>query len=403
MNGKKLSKENLWDIVIGGAALATGGGGSVPSYEQFNSYVSPSFEIGLKPTLIHPDQIPNDATIYISTGVGGGLERSMIERYGPPVGWRVVSDLSFSEMDRVFPLPSWAEKPTAEWQNMIEKRFDELMGTTSYGYMPFEIGPMFYYLAIMLTKMQKPIVDADTAGYRAVPELSLGSLNVNNIICTPAIIATRWGDLLVCEKFLSWQRFEDISRHIAITSGGGNISLISVKGSDVKKATVHGTVSIAMKVGREIKKAKNAGKDPINSIVKTVNGWKIFEGTIAAYTNEGKGAFTWGTGWIKGINEFDKKLFRFWYKNENQISWLDGEPYVSCPDPFTVIDKETGLGLSNFRPEQWTTGREVAVVGLKSANVWRSERGLRIYNPKHFGFEIKYKPIEEIMESLARR
>jgi len=173
---------------------------------------------------------------------------------------------------------------------------------------------------------------------------------------------------------------------------------MSVKGSDVKKATVHGSISFVMKVGGEIKKAINAGEDPINSIVKTVNGWKIFEGTIAGYTNEGKDAFTWGNGWIKGTNEFDGRLFRFWYKNENQISWLDGEPHVTCPDPFTVIDRETGLGLSNFRPEQWPTGRKVAVVGLKSADVWRSERGLKIYNPQHFGFEIKYKPIEEIME-----
>lgn len=398
MNGKKLSKEDLWNIVIGSAALATGGGGSAPSYEEFNSYVSPFFEKGLKPTLIHPDQIPDNASIYISAGVGGGLERSKRERYGPPIGRRVVQDVSMDEMDRVFPLPSWAEKPTAEWRNIIEKRFDKLTGTTSYGYMPFETAPMFYYSAMTYAEKGKPIVDAETAGYRAVPELSLGSLNVNNVPCTPSIIATRWGDLLVCEKFLSWQRFEDISRHIAITSGGGNISLMSVKGSDVKKATVHGSVSFAMKVGGEIKKAINAGEDPINNIVETVNGWKIFEGTIAGYTNEGKDAFTWGNGWIKGTNEFDGRLFRFWYKNENQISWLDGETHVTCPDPFTVIDRETGLGLSNFRPEQWPTGRKVAVVGLKSADVWRSERGLKIYNPQHFGFEIKYKPIEDIMD-----
>ena len=53
------------------------------------------------------------------------------------------------------------------------------------------------------------------------------------------------------------------------------------------------------------------------------------------------------------------------------------------------------MGLSNFRPEWWTQGKEVAVTAMKACDFWRTERGLRIYNPKHFGFDIEYVPIEE--------
>ena len=79
---------------------------------------------------------------------------------------------------------------------------------------------------------------------------------------------------------------------------------------------------------------------------------------------------------------------------------LEGNPYVRCPDPFTVIDTETGESLSNFREELWKPGRKVSVIGIKAVDCWRTKRGLQIYNPKHFGFDIEYKPIEEIMNKI---
>jgi DUF917 family protein len=46
----------------------------------------------------------------------------------------------------------------------------------------------------------------------------------------------------------------------------------------------------------------------------------------------------------------------------------------------------------------WTQGRKVAVVGVKAVDCWRTERGIQIYNPKHFGFDLDYVPIEELIE-----
>jgi hypothetical protein len=60
-----------------------------------------------------------------------------------------------------------------------------------------------------------------------------------------------------------------------------------------------------------------------------------------------------------------------------------------------VIDAQTGDGLSNFRPEWWVPGRKVAATAIKACSFWRTERGLKIYNPKHFGFDIPYVPFEK--------
>jgi len=395
---KTLSKEDLWCSVLGGAALATGGGGAGPTYEAFSKDVDPIFESGLKPQLIDPKDLSDTGPILVPIGIGGGIMREDQERYGPPVRGGPYMEIAFREMDRVFPLLKGAKIQGDEWRQAAIERLKEIKGDSKYvAHFAGEIGPGIYRQAISGARESVPVVDADMAGQRAVPELCFTSFNVKQLPATPVVIATIWGDMLVFEKSLSWQRLEDISRAIAIVSGGFNSTVMSVKGKDINESAVQGSYSKAIKVGKAIKKANESGDDPVEKIVEATKGYKIFEGDIVTRTTEGKSAFLWGDCWIKGTGDFDGKLFRFWYKNENQISWLDGEPYVTCPDPFTVIDSRTGEGLSNFRAEAWTQGRKVAVVGVKAVDIWRTERGLKIYNPRHFNFDMPYRPIEEIM------
>ncbi len=395
MATKVLSKEDLWNMVLGGAALATGGGGAAPSYENFSKIVDASIEQGAEFKLVEPKSIPKDEYIFVSAGVGGGLQREMVEKYMRR--YTSVQDW-IKEMDRVFPLPSWAEIPGDDWMNKPYERMVELVGAEPYGYMPFEVGPNNYREFIRAGALGISVVDADNAGYRAVPEVSLATLNVNNAPIAPAVVCTSWGDLMVFEKFLSWQRAEDLIRHVAITSGGGCMGMLSFTEDWIKKGTVPGTLSLSMKVGKAIRDARDKGKDAIEAITKAAGGYLLFEGEVAAYTNEGRGSFTWGNSWTKGTGDYLGHTMKIWFKNENQVSWIDDEPHVTCPDPFTVVDRETGEGLSNFRAPSWSQGRSVAVWGMKSASPWRTERGLKIYNPKHFGFDIPYRPIEEVVK-----
>jgi len=398
MTVKTLSKEDLWSSVLGGAALATGGGGAAPSYEAFIKEVDPIFKAGFKPRLIDPADLPDVGPVLVPIGIGGGITREDQERYGPPIRSGPYMPIAYDEMNRVFPLLEGVESPGDDWRSAAIGRLKEIKGEKKYvAHFAGEIGPGIYRQALSGAREGVPVVDADMAGQRAVPELCFTSFNVKNIPATPVVIATVWGDVLVFERSLSWQRLEDVSRAIALVSGGFNSTVMSVNGAVVRESAVHGSYSKAIEVGKAIQRAKESGDDPIDGIVKATRGYKIFEGEIVARTTEGKFAFIWGNGWIGGTGDFEGKLFRLWYKNENQISWLNGEPYVTCPDPFTVIDAETGEGLSNFRADAWTPGRRVAVVGVKAVEVWRTERGLKIYNPRHFGFDIEYRPIEEVV------
>lgn len=394
-----LSKKDLWYSVLGGAALSTGGGGSAISYERFCQAVDPIFDEGMKPKMIDPMDLQDDERIIMPTGIGGGITRGDQELYGPPIRQYAHRDIAFREMDKIFPILDWAEKPKEDISLAAIERLKEIKGEEKYAaYLPDEIGPGIYRHALRAVRKGIPVVDADSAGHRAVPELTQASFNVKQLPATPAVIVTRWGDMIVYEKSVSWQRLEDVSRAIARISGGSNSTIMSFTGKEIREAAVHGGFSRTIKIGRAFHESKDSGKDPIDIIVEATNGYKIFEGEILAHTTEGKGGYTVGSGWITGTSEFEGKMFRFWYKNENHISWLDGDPYVTSPDTFTIIDSETGVGMSNFRGDAWSLGKRVSVLGVKCEDIWRTERGLRIFNPKHFGFDIKYRPIEEIME-----
>ncbi len=400
MSIRVLTKEDLWCTVLGGSALSTGGGGAPPSYEDFSKIVDRSIEKGHKFRLADAKTMASNKLIFISAGIGGGLQREKAEkylrRYTSVQEW-------IREMDRVFPLPSWAEVPDDRWQEATHRRMVELKGDEPYGFMPFEAGPNNYREFLIAGEKGKVVVDADTAGHRAVPEVSLSCLNVVNAPLTPVVVTTSWGDLAVFEKLLSWQRCEDLLRHIAVTSGGGCASIFSFDTEWIKKGTDHGSLTLSMSLGRSILDARNKGKDPVEAIVKAGAGYRLFEGEIAAYTNEGHDSFTWGNAWIKGGGNYSGHTMKIWFQNENQISWLDDVPFVTCPDPFTVLDVKTGEGLSNFNPASWIQGRKVAVWGLRAAAPWRTERGLKIYNPKHFGFDISYKPIEDVVEKVGAK
>jgi hypothetical protein len=282
-------------------------------------------------------------------------------------------------------------------EDHIKKLF-EIVGKKPVASVPDEIGPHLASKLYYDARMGVPTVDADPSGCRAVPTNSLSKLNVINAPVGPYALGTFWGDVIIGFNVLSHQRWEDICRAIAVISGGGCGGAISISGENIKKGTEHNTVSYCIQVGKAILEAREKEDDPIEALLKTTKGYKIFEGKVAYYTTEPKNAFIYGNVWIEGTGEYEDKTFKLWYQNENQISWIDEKPYVTCPDPFTVIDKETGLGLSNFRSDWWTPGREVAVCARKACDFWRTERGLRIYNPKHFGFDINYRTIEQIME-----
>ena len=392
---KTLDPQDLKDLVIGAPVLSTGGGGVAPPSETVDKMVGEVVEKGGVCKLIDPRDIPDDATIFYGCGAGGGINLEMRKKWG---GWGRDVLWEIEQKQKLFPLNSWSELPNGKQRERIKKMLMEILGGREpYAYLLFEVAPYLRRLCDAALAGDL-IIDADTTGYRGEPEMAISTLNLFDVPICPAILATSWGDVIIYKKLLNWQRFEDLNRTIANVSGGGVGGVLSIEGRHVKKSVVPGSTTFTIKVGRAIREAREDGDDPIAAILDATQGYKLFEGKIVSYLREEKGGYWWGESRIKGTGDFEGHSFRIWYKECNQISWKDEKVFVTCPDPIDVVDQKTGEGLSNITPAVWNLGREVTVIGRKTIDLWRTEKGLKIAGPTHFDFWMPYRPIEEIID-----
>ena len=399
------TKEDLWDLVIGGSILSTGGGGIGPDREQFDAVAEPVFASGATPRLLDAGGLTDDLTVYMRSGAGGGVTRTDRERYlvpGIETWWRDDIDPRewvrdrLGEMERLYPRGAWSPDP-ANWEAALMTRAAELHGAPDT-YMPFEIGPNTFGQALSTATAGLPLVDADAAGHRAVPEASLLSFNVHNVSPEPIVYGSPWGDVIVVESVISWQRLEDISRHLAIASGRSVRGFIAMDGETVSRFACAASISKAIGIGVSVRAALDADQEVTPAILSATNGRLLFEGTIVARVNENRGAFIWGSVLLKGTGRSRGSSYKIWYKNENHMTWLDGEPDAMSPDIVTVVDPTTGYGLSNFDARAWDHGRSVVVIGIPSHPIWQTDRGLRIFHPSRWGFVSEYTPLDEIAE-----
>ena len=129
--------------------------------------------------------------------------------------------------------------------------------------------------------------------------------------------------------------------------------------------------------------------------VEFKGGWLLFKGVVSGKNWESRDGYMYGTTLIKGMEEFRGEEAKIWFKNENHILWIDGEPKVTSPDLIEVVDLETAEPITNT---DLKAGDRVAVIGVKCVEIFRTEKGLEVLGPKHFGFDIEYIPIEERMK-----
>ena len=251
-----------------------------------------------------------------------------------------------------------------------------------------------------------PVVDACLAG-RAKPELNLQVSFANGISGTPAALVTRWGDVIILDKTVDDYRLEDLARAVAVSSGGGSsIARNPMTGRDVKRGTVKGALTEAMLFGRTVREAKARGKDPIAALIAVANQsrptFKMFHGTVTRSDQKGERGFNWVDAEIAGTKQFAGHTYKVYVKNENIISWLDGKPDILPPDLIYNLDPATGDAVSGVVMGNYPIGKEVVIVGRAASPMWRTAKGLEIFSPKHFGFDVEYRPIEDVQKTRPK-
>ena len=244
-------------------------------------------------------------------------------------------------------------------------------------------------------RLDIPVVDGDYAG-RAIPEEMQGTPYLYGKDSFPLASVDRWGNVVILKKACSPHMLERIGKMMAVAAFGTcTIAATLLSGREMKDIIVPGTLTRCLSLGRAIRQAREQGDDPVQAAIEHTGGWFLFEGEVTGKDWEDREGYMFGTIHIKGTGDYAGHTLDVWFKNENHVSWLDGQPYVCSPDLVTIADRETGEGFTNTAI---AAGHRVAVVGIKGLEAFRSERGLAAAGPRYFGFEVDYVPIEELVE-----
>jgi len=242
-------------------------------------------------------------------------------------------------------------------------------------------------------RLDKIFIDGDFAG-RAIPELTQATPCVKNKSICPLVMCDLWGNVNIIESAINFGMVEEYGRSIVMVTNQmtGNIGFL-MKVKELKEVMIPGTLTDSYVVGKTIRKAREAaGQDPVEKAVEVIGGYLLFKGTVTGREFEDKKGFMFGTHVFEGLDEFQGHTFKIWFKNENHITWLDNKPYVCSPDIITVV------ALGDCEPITNTylkVRQQVAIIG-KPHIKYRDKGDVNLLIPKHFGFDIEWKPMERM-------
>lgn len=241
------------------------------------------------------------------------------------------------------------------------------------------------------------VPDGDYSG-RAAPDEMQGTPFIHRMPSHPLVSVDAWGNVAVISKVANPYMLERVTKMLSIAGiDGTSIASTPLDGRDMKRIIVPGTLSLALRIGRAAREAREAAEDPVAATVEAAGGWRLFDGEVVAKQWEDRDGYMFGTLEIAGkrYGSSDPSHLKIWFKNENQISWLDGEPWVCSPDLITVVDSSTGRGHTST---DISAGDRVTVVGMRGLDCFRTDEALiNAAGPPYFGFiDVPYRPIEEI-------
>lgn len=266
-------------------------------------------------------------------------------------------------------------------------------GVTIDAIVPIELGGANTPAPIdVALSLGKKIVNGDYAG-RAIPEISQITTYLEDKPTHPTPYVDEWGNVTIVKNAINYLMAESIGKMISVAAFGlvGGAGLL-MTGKEMKKVVIPGTLTECYEIGKALREAAQKGEDPAEEVAKRMRGWVLFKGKVTKKDWEDREGYLWGTNTIEGMDGFRGKEFKIFYKNENHVTWLDGKPYVTSPDIIEVIDAKKGEPITNTDISE---GDVVSVLGLKAREPFRSPKGLDILGPKHFGYDIEYRPIEE--------
>lgn len=239
------------------------------------------------------------------------------------------------------------------------------------------------------SRMRLPVVDADGMG-RAFPKVSQVAMSLAGISPCPAVIVDERGNLVVLQT-ISDDWAERLERAAVQEFGGiGQVADFLLTAAEARIATVRGSVSLATRVGEAISAAET---NPVEVLIAELGAFKLVTGKVLDVYRWSTGGFTRGSVVVEGLGDDAGRLIRLELQNENLLALEAGRVLASVPDLITVLDSATAAAIST---ERIRYGQRVTVIAFACDPVWRTEPGIELTGPRAFGYDLDYRPVEQL-------
>jgi uncharacterized protein len=371
---RTLARQELVDMMVGTSILCTRGGDTEGMIKRVEDAVAQ----GRQFKLIALEDVPDDWMAFTSFGIGGGG------------AWEYVTKRMEKE-GFVRGRPAEPNAPTAIdlLAEYLGKKFDVTFEA--------EAGAATAGALMTANRMNIPVVDGCPSG-RCLPEVQMSPFFMNGVSRAPLAAVTRYGDAIIIPRVYDDFRVEDLTRALAVASGGGvSVAANAVSGKVLKANLIPGFLSRAILLGRAAREATAAGRDPVDAVVAAGDGYLLFRGVVTKSDSKGEQGFGWTNAALKGTGGFAGSEYRIFNKNENMVAWRDGKLDAAAPDLISPLDPKTGWAMRGGGViGSFTIGQELAIVGFRNHAIWRTRKAIEMLGPRHFGFDEDYVPIEKL-------
>jgi hypothetical protein len=355
---RHLDVQNVKDLALGAAVLGTGGGGdpyigmlmAVHAIEAFGPV-----------ELLSLAEIGDDDLIVPSAMMGAPTV--MVEKL--PRGDEIISAF---------------------------RALEEYLGRKINATISIEAGGLNSTIPLTVAaRLGLPMVDCDGMG-RAFPEIPMVTHTLYGISATPFAMADERGNSAILETIDNhWT--ERFARSITVDMGcTALIACYATTGKQLKECAIPGTITLAEKIGRTIREARERHADVFAAVREVTGGFEIFRGKISDVQRQTVQGFARGEATFQGIDGYAGQTMALHFQNEHLAAMLDGEIVVSVPDLITVLDIETGQPITT---EGLRYGFRVVVLGIPCSPKWRTPEGLALVGPRYFGYDVDYIPVEK--------
>ena len=365
--GLKRTAADLPDLGRGAAFLGTGGGGN--PYVGRLMVESAMAETGRELDLMDLADLPDDALVIPTAMMGAPT--CIVEKL--PQGLEAASSF---------------------------KRLERHLGKTAFATMPIEAGGVNSMIPLVVAlRLGIPVVDADGMG-RAFPELFHETFHIYGVSGTPMVVTNDHGDQTLIESHDNYMA-EWLARGVTIRMGGvAYIAEYAMDGATAKRVSIAGTIGIGLKIGRAIRHAREEHIDPLAHLIETLSDTSyspakvIFTGKIVEVFRRTSEGFAKGTIKIQELEAngtSESELMEIEFQNENLITRTRRGVLAVVPDLICILDSETAEPITT---EELRYGQRVKVMAVSVPPIMRTPAALKVWGPRHFGFDLDYVPME---------